>query len=219
MKPLHVTVALCLGFIAVVVGMFVYSVTRTPVLSAEALREQGVLLLPQPRELSPFVLETSAGAIFDPASLQGRWSFLFFGFTNCPDVCPTSMSVLGQAYRKLVEQDPAAADNFQGILVTVDPERDTAEKLNDYVQAFSPSFIGVRGSVKDIAGLATEVNVAFAKVPVRDAQGAADPNTYTMDHSANIVIINPKGHYHGFIKYPQQVETIVAAYQSLDAGF
>lgn len=219
MKPLHVTIALCLGFIAVVVGLFVYSVTRTPLLSSEALREKGVLLLSAPRELSAFVLETSDGQSFQQSDLQGHWTFMFFGFTNCPDVCPTTMAVMGQAYRTLIDVNPEAAADFQGVLVTVDPDRDSAEKLNEYVHAFSPSFVGVRGSVKDIAGLATDVNVAFAKVPVRDAQGVADPNGYTMDHSANIVIINPKGHYHGFIKYPQQADTIVAAYQSLDANF
>jgi len=219
MKPLHITIALCLGFIAIVVGLFVYSVTRTPVLSEEALREQGVLLLPKPRELSAFSLSTSDGEPFDQSTLEGHWSFLFFGFTNCPDVCPTSMSILSQAYRKLREEAPELAELFQGVLVTVDPQRDTADKLSAYVEAFSPDFVGVRGTVGDIASLATDVNVAFAKVPVRNGEGIADPDSYTMDHTANIVIINPRGHYHGFIKYPQQADTIVAALQSLAANF
>jgi protein SCO1/2 len=129
------------------------------------------------------------------------------------------MSVLGQAYRQLVEANPEAAAKFQGVLVSVDPERDSAAKLGEYVRAFSPAFIGVRGDVREIAELATQVNVAFAKVPARNAEGELDPDSYTMDHTANVVIINPKGHYHGFIKYPQQPDTIVSAFQALDANF
>jgi protein SCO1/2 len=178
-----------------------------------------VLLLPVPRELPEFILETADGELFDNGSLQGAWSFIFFGFTNCPDICPTTMSVMGQAKQLLAERDPAAADVFRGILVTVDPQQDTPEPLKKYVQAFSPDFIGVRGTLAQTATLATSVNVAFAKVPLTGADGAADPNGYTMDHTANVVIINPRGHYHGFIKYPQQADTIAAALQTLASNF
>lgn len=219
MKPLHVTIGLCLGFIALVVGLFVYSVTREPLLSEEELRSRGVLLLPAPRELPEFILETADGEVFDNASLQGAWSFIFFGFTNCPDICPTTMSVLGQARTLLAERDPAAAQVFRGILVTVDPLQDTPEPLKRYVQAFSPDFTGVRGTLAQTATLATAVNVAFAKVPLTGPDGAADPNGYTMDHTANVVIINPRGHYHGFIKYPQQADTIASALQTLASNF
>lgn len=219
MKPLHVTIGLCLGFIALVVGLFVYSVTRTPLLSEEELRGKGVLLLPVPRELPEFVLETADGELFDNASLQGAWSFIFFGFTNCPDICPTTMSVMGQARALLAERDPAAAEVFRGILVTVDPQQDTPEPLKKYVQAFSEDFIGVRGTLAQTATFATAVNVAFAKVPLMGADGSPDPNGYTMDHTANVVIINPRGHYHGFIKYPQQADTIAAALQTLASNF
>jgi len=211
---LQKTVALCLGFVAVVVGLFVYSVTRTPVLSAEQLREQGVFILPRPREIAAIELGTHAGEPFTLEDLQGHWTFAFFGFTNCPDVCPTTMAVLGQARRMLGEDEA-----FQGVLVTVDPERDDAETLAAYVTAFSPDFIGVRGSREAIAGFAEQVNVAFAKVPVLDENGEPRADAYQVDHSANIVIINPRGHYHGFIKYPQQADTIVAAFRSLAADF
>lgn len=213
MTGLQKTVGLCLGFIAVVVGLFVYSVVRTPVLSEEQLREQGVFVLPRPREISPIELETHTGAAFTLNDLQGRWTFAFFGFTNCPDICPTSMAVMGQARRALGD------DAFQGLLVTVDPERDTPAALGAYATTFAPDFIGVTGELAEIAGFGEQVNVAFAKVPMLNEDGSADPDNYQVDHSANIVIINPRGHYHAFIKYPQQADTIVAAYQSLAANF
>jgi protein SCO1/2 len=181
------------------------------VLTEEELRGKGVLLLPTPRELPAIRLIRDDGTVFDNTSLVGGWSFIFFGFTNCPDICPTTMAVLGQARQRLGELDAVAADDFQGILVSVDPERDSAEVLGEYARAFSPSFFGVRGSVTEVAEMATSVNVAFAKVPSTGEDGALDADNYTVDHSANIIIINPRGHYHGFIKYPQQADTIVAA--------
>jgi len=216
MSPLSKTVGLCLGFIAVVVGLFVYSVTRTPVLSNEALREKGVFILPTPREIAPFELENHSGEVFSLEDLTGRWTFAFFGFTNCPDVCPTSMAVMGQARRVLGAKNAAA---FQGVLVSVDPERDDAVTLGSYATAFAEDFIGVRGTRRDLGVFAEQVNAAFARVPAFDDAGAPLADSYQVEHTANIVIINPRGHYHGFIKYPQQADTIVAAFESLAANF
>lgn len=213
MTGLQKTVGLCVGFIAVVVGLFVYSVVRTPVLSEEQLREQGVFILPQPREISPIDLQAHTGEAFTLENLQGRWTFAFFGFTNCPDICPTTMAVMGQARRSLGEEA------FQGLLVTVDPERDTVAALENYATTFAPDFLGVTGELASIGSFAEQVNAAFAKVPQINEDGSADPSGYLVDHSANIVIINPRGHYHGFIKYPQQADTIAAAFQSLAANF
>lgn len=207
MNSVRLTVALCLVFIGVVVGLFVYSVTRAPVLTDEQLLEQGIFILPRPREIAPFELTDHTGAPFTLDDLQGRWSFLFFGFTNCPDVCPTAMSVLAQAEQRLREIDPQAAERFHGVLVSVDPERDDEAALAAYVGAFSPRFTGVRGSREQVAELGLQLNVAFAKVP--------DGDSYQVDHTANMVIVNPRGHYHGFIKMPHQADKIVAAFQTL----
>jgi len=208
MTPVRLTVAMSLAFIAVVVGMFVYSVTRTPVLSDEQLRDLGVFLLPTPRDIAGFELSTHTGEAFTPEDLRGQWSFVFFGFTNCPDICPTSMSVLAQARRQIEERAPEAVDDFQGMLVSVDPERDTREALARYVEAFSPSFLGVRGNRAATARFTTQVNVAFAQVPSEDGG-------YTVDHSANIVIVNPRGHYVGFAKMPHQADTIADTFLTL----
>lgn len=219
MTPIRITIALCLGFITVVVGLFVYSVVRTPVLTAEQLRDMGVFILPRPREITQFRLTAHSGSAFDIESLRGRWSFLFFGFTNCPDVCPTSLAVMAQAERQLAAIEPASAAAFQGVLVSVDPERDDAQRLATYVGAFSESFLGVTGELRDVAEFAEQLNVAFAKVPVFKAAGGVDGSRYQVEHTANVVIVNPAGHYHGFIKYPQQADTIVTTFESLSANF
>jgi protein SCO1/2 len=191
---------------AVVLGMFVYSVTRPQTLSNEQLRELGVFVLPEPRDIAAFTLATADGEPFVPESLRGRWSLLFFGFTNCPDICPTTLAVMGAAQRQLAADSP-----FHGVLVSVDPERDEAAVLGPYVSAFSPTFTGVTGDRRLIAELARQLNVALLKVPAADGG-------YTMDHSGQIVIINPQGQYHGFIKMPHLADTIVQAVRALHAG-
>ena len=116
------TVLLCLALISIVLGMLFFKMTRVPTLSDEQLREKGVVVLPTPRELAPFDLIDHRGEPFSAADFQGRWSFVFFGFTNCPDICPTSMSVLAKARRQVEEQHPNLLDGFNGVLVSVDPE-------------------------------------------------------------------------------------------------
>ena len=212
MTPVARTVSLCVFFIVVVLSMLVYTTLKTPQLSEQELRAEGVFLLPRPRDIAPFELSDHTGAKFDNAALQDRWTFIFFGFTHCPDVCPTTMSELGQTDVALQRDGGELADQFRGVLVTVDPERDTAEQLGPYAMAFSPRFLGVLGDREATALFAQQVNAAFGKVP--DEGGG-----YTMDHTGNIVIINPRGHYHGFIKLPHKAETIRLAYLSMAASF
>ena len=219
MKPIQRTVALCLGFIALVVGLFFYSTTRPPVLSAEELRSRGVWLLPTPREIAAFQLTDHLGRPYTPERLRGQWSLVFFGFTHCPDVCPTTLSVMAQAQLELAARNPDAGMNFQGTLISVDPERDDAERLSTYVGAFSANFVGATGELRELAAFARSVNVAFGKVPSFDDAGVPDENSYQVDHTANIVIVNPQGHYQGFIKYPQQAATIVATITTLATNF
>jgi len=195
------TVLMCVALISIVVVLFVHKVMQTPSLDETALRELGVVFLPTPRALIVDGLTTDGGAAFTTQSLEGAWTFLFFGFTNCPDVCPTTMAELGNAKRELVQSLPEIARQMRVVLVSVDPERDDAQTLGRYVRAFSPDFIGVNGSRESIARFATQVNVAFGKVP--DNEGG-----YTVDHSGNIVIVNPHGHYQGFIKLPHKATTI-----------
>ena len=213
MTPLQKTVGLCLALVMAVVGMFVYSVTREHVPSLDELRGQGVFLLPEPIVLSGFQLETHRGDVFLPEHLAGDWSFVFFGFTRCPDVCPTTLSVMAQAERRLA----ATGASFKGVLVSVDPERDDRESLSTYVRAFSERFLGVRGELTELAKFARQVHVVFAKVPdnrIVSGTGSAEGG-FTVDHSGNIVVIDPRGHYHGFIKMPHKVDTLLAVFRYL----
>lgn len=207
------TVLLSLAFIALVLGAFISNTLREPLLDVDALREQGTVVLPEPRALAPAGLLDHTGAPFDGADLAGRWTFMFFGFTSCPDVCPVALAALAQVEKKLADAgDQALHDQFAGVFVSVDPDRDDASKIAQYVSAFSPRFVGVSGDPAALAEFARQVNAAFMKVP---GQGA----DYLIDHTANIVVINPRGHYHAFIRLPHEPEKILLAYKSMAAAF
>lgn len=214
MSGVRSTVVLCIVFIAIVLAAFVFNTTRVKTLSFEELAKQGSIMLPKPRALADINLQTDAGVAFTESNLKSDtdsvWSFIFFGFTNCPDICPTTMSVMGQAYNDLSEEERMA---FRGMLVSVDPERDDLNSLGEYARAFSPSFTGVTGSITNLATFTTQVNAAFQKIP-----GAAG-EPYQIDHTGNLVIVNPRGHYHGFIKLPHTRAKLVETFRALRASF
>lgn len=206
------TVLVCLVFVTIVLGGFVWSVVREPPPpSLESLKAEGLYTLPQPRELTPFRLDGTEGTAFTRESLVGHWTLVYFGFTYCGDICPTSMAALAKGYRAL--QDSGLAADVDVRLVSVDPERDTLELLSDYSAGFHPDFRGARGPVADVATLAQQVNISFGKMP------GETPEDYLVEHSGQIVIINPRGHFHGFIRMPHQGERIARAVEALDAHF
>ena len=183
------------GFIALILGLFVASYMTPKSLSKEQFQELGFYRFDDARQISPFNLIDHTGIGVTNNSLEGRWSLLFFGFTYCPDVCPTTLSVLNEAVSNL-ENPP------QVIMVSVDPERDTPSLLADYVPRFNSAFKGYTGEFDEIVSFATELHVAFGKVP------GPEPGTYTVDHSASIVVMNPLGQYAGFIRAPHNAQNI-----------
>ena len=178
-----------MAFICVILGLFFHNFLNPGLPGDDQLRELGFFHYPEYRPLSAFVLRDNEGVTIDETIFEGRWTLVFFGFTYCPDICPTTMGVLARATSKM--SDPPAV-----ILVSVDPERDTASSMDAYVRSFSPTFRGLTGEFDQIVLLASQLNVAFGKVP------GPDPDGYLVDHSASIAVINPKGEHVGFIKAP-----------------
>lgn len=125
------------------------------------------------------------------ADFGGKVTVVFFGFTHCPDVCPTTLAELAQIKRALGKD----GDRLQGVLVTVDPERDTAEVLKPYVAAFDPSFVALRGSLEQTRATAQEFKVFYAKVPSKDGK------SYSMDHTAGSYVFDPQGRVRLFTRY------------------
>ena len=154
---------------------------------------------------SPDRLVDHRGEPFGRARFEGSWSLVFFGFTYCPDICPTTMAQLDDFVGRLEESE---ARDTRVVMVSVDPARDTVEQLARYVPFFNPDFIGVTGDFLDIHRFATALNTPFRKVP---GQG----DDYLVDHSANVALINPRGDYHGFFKAPLDLGKMELTYRSV----
>jgi protein SCO1 len=136
--------------------------------------------LPQPRALVEFHLADLAGAEFNLKSLRGHPTLLFFGFTNCPDVCPTTLATLTQVQRS------APLPGTQVVFITIDPERDGAANLQVYLGAFNKSFIGVRGNAPALAPLLKNLGAIAVRENLPDG-------SYTMDHSATLYLLDTHG--------------------------
>jgi protein SCO1/2 len=130
-----------------------------------------------------FALVDNTGKPRTLADFRGKVVVLFFGYTQCPDVCPTTLATLAEAMQKL---GPEAA-NVQVLFVTVDPERDNRELLTNYVTAFNPTFLGLSGDAEATARVAKEFKILYQKAP------GATPDSYTVDHSAGTFVFDPQG--------------------------
>lgn len=222
-RNIRLTVISCVVLVVAVLFLTWFRITGGPAttMSAEELRDLGALVYEEPVALRPFSLSDHTGADFSLEDLKGQWSLIFFGFTSCPDICPLTLTELSQFYRQLPEQHK----DTQVIMVSVDPDRDTAQKLAEYMGSFNPDFIGVNGPYADIADLARQLYVAHSpppsQVPADEHAGHADhnmasnPADYVIDHSGNVLIINPQGNYHGFFDAAIQDNELTLAYEAI----
>ena len=176
---------------------------------AAPVLDQGTAF-PAPRALPAFALVDQDGKPFVPGSLRGHWSILFFGFTSCPDVCPTTLATLSQARRALA--DLPVPDQPTITLVSVDPGRDTPDKLKAYVEHFDPSFRAATGTREALDLLTGSMGVAV-QVGEPDASGY-----YTIDHTAALFVVNPSGELVALLSSPHSPDTIATDYRRLLAA-
>ncbi len=152
-----------------------------------------VHLLDDGRPLPEFHLPATRGE-FSNATLQGHWTFVLFGYTHCPDVCPTSLALLADVTRQLGER----ATPPQVVFVSVDAPRDSLELLQRYVPAFNPAFIGATGSDAALKALTKDLGGYY----VRNAGEAAGSNSYSVDHTSSIFLIAPDGSLRAVFQQP-----------------
>lgn len=202
------TVIFIVILMVVFVGLFFNKMLQPRVMNEIELRANGAIVFDNPRIIKDFELVDHNGKPFTLANLQSKWTIMFFGFTHCPDICPTTMAKLAQVYNKL---DSDIAKQTQVVLVSVDPARDTPDNMQTYTTHFHNDFLGVSGNFLQTMQLTQNLNVAFRKVPLGD--------DYTVDHTGNLVIINPNGHYHAFIKPPFELARLTTVYQSIVSVF
>ena len=156
-----------LVFMAIVVASFVHRVGEPRVMSLAESRINGLFLFDTPRDVGNFSLIDHAGAPFTADRLEGHWTLLFFGFTHCPDICPTTLSDLAELKQQLQGTE---ADETVVVMLSVDPARDTPERLSQYVPYFHSDFLGVTGAFESILSVTQRLNAPFRKVTASDGQ-------------------------------------------------
>lgn len=161
------------------------------------------LFWPDPKQIHAFDTIDHTGESFGLDRLMGEWSFLFFGFTNCPDICPVTLSVLDRVQEKLEQQ---GMSGVQTVFITVDPERDTTRQLAEYVHYFNPDFIGLGGSEAQIHTLTSQLGVVAAKGEV------SEEGDYLVGHSASVFLIDPKGRLISLFSAPHDADDILSRF-------
>lgn len=195
------TITIIIALIAFGAGIGIFSAgQQRPQLPVQI---QG-LMWPKPKSLQTFSTIDQDGKEFGLQNLQGKWSFLFFGYTHCPDICPITLTVMAKVYKQL--QSMQQQSELQMIFVSVDPERDTSEQLHSYVSYFNEGFVGLGGSLEQIQGLTGQMGIAF----FHDQPTAA--GDYMVDHSASIFLIDPQGQLLAILSAPHQAEDILSRF-------
>jgi protein SCO1/2 len=182
------------------VVFFMKSFFHKKALVSQQLQLEQATLLPSAQNLPEFKLHDAQNKSFTPAQLKGHWSLIFFGFTRCPQVCPTTLAELAQAYQLLKQQK--AAQLPQILFISVDPDYDSNNKLSAYVDKFHSNMIGLTGDTDELNKLAKPVGVMFEKIP---GQSTKD---YSMAHSNIILVINPQGQWVALMMSPHHAQTI-----------
>jgi len=187
-------IILALAAFSVISGIVLFIVIRSAsTVSFESLRNDGYYQYETPIVLDDFALSNHRGEAFTLSDLTGKWSFVFFGYTFCPDICPLTLASLRQFYNLL--EDTGMADDVQVVMISLDPKRDTTEVLKNYVTYFNSDFIGATGDYADIYGVSRQMNVAFTYTPIED-------ENYLVTHNGEIMLVDPSGRDVGFFKAP-----------------
>src|SRR6266536_661019 len=175
---------------------------------AMLLPDRVMTLFPDPKPLTAFALTDHENRVFDLSRLKGKWSFLFFGYTHCPDVCPTTLATLARA-REKIAKSAAGAKDVQFVFISVDPNRDTAGKLRQYATFFDPSFLGVTGDDAQLGNLTGQLGAAY-EVAIKPGM-----ENYPVYHAAAVFLVDPRARYHAVFAPPLDAEGISRRFEVL----
>ena len=175
-----------------------------------SLEDVSATVLRDAKPLPKFVLEDHFGNGFTNKNLKNQWSFVFFGYTHCPDICPTTLALLNQVEKVLKKETDI--DLPKTIFISVDPERDTVSQLAEYVPYFNPEFTGVTGSLENLQVLTKSLGIAFGK------DSDTESKEYEVFHSSRIMLIDPEGRLKALFASPHDVNQIASDYIKIIAS-
>jgi len=159
------------------------------------------VLYPQPRQLPDFHLAQANGAALSKADWRGHWNMVYFGYLSCPDVCPTTLATFKQVWSELGKRNLASQIRID--FISVDPQRDTTDRLSKYVGFFSPDFVAATGTDDDLTRLTRALGLIYSRTT--DANGAIQ-----VDHSDSVVIVDPQARLIGMFRPPFTAATLTA---------
>lgn len=207
-KQLILTVALLLAVVALSCGFFVAEHVRS-MKRIDRARFNGTLL-DTPREVVHFTLMGTDQQPFNQASLTQHWTMMFFGFTRCGMVCPTTMAELSKMIRLLSDRKVSPLPRV--VMVSIDPESDTLPRLKSYVEAFNPDFYGATGKIDEISRITQDFGIAYAKIARKLKNGSV---VHDIEHTGAILLFNPKGQLMAFFTTPHNAAGLADDYQLL----
>ena len=207
-KKIPIGTIVIFGFFLLVMAV-TYVMTKPPERPAEL---EGVLR-PDFKLLLPFKLTDHNNTVLDEKRLQGKWSFVFFGYTSCPDVCPATLYVLSSVHGLLVDELGKTPEDMQVLFISVDPARDTPEKLADYVTYFNKDFIAATADKTEIDNLARQFGAGYI------LEDEIEPGIYNVSHTSAIFLVDPFGRLAATFSQPHQPSTIVSLYKKIRTYF
>ena len=210
MKSINKNLLLIAIFIVTVLGLFINKLTTPRTLSDDELLVNGLFLFDEPKQISDFEFLSSNKKIFSKSDLMGKWTLMYFGFTKCPDECPTTMYQLSKLIKVLRDKE-FKLDDKQWVLVSIDPERDTPEMIDNYAKGFDKDFIGVSNNRPMLLSLATQLSVNN----VMPSSFNHMDHSHLDNHVNNIILIDPNGDFAGIFRPPFDVSRLSLTYQSV----
>lgn len=172
------------------------------------------IYLPVETEIQNFKLTDNNGKNFTKKNLAGQWTLVFFGFTNCPMVCPATLAALDEMYRSL--KNKLSADQLPNIVfISVDPKRDTTARLNEYVNAFNPHFIGARADINETQALMKQLHIIALKIEA----SKEGKDRYVINHTSEILVFNPNAKLQAYLSYPHYAKQMTKDYQLILQAF
>jgi protein SCO1/2 len=170
------------------------------------------ILRPAATPLQEFELTDQYQQPFNLEQLTGKWSLVFFGYTYCPDICPATLSTLTGVVRQL-QADPQGLANIQVIFVSVDPQRDTPEVIEEYLKYFNKAFLGITGTQQDIDSLTRQFGAGYMMEP------ETAPGRYLVNHTSSIFLVDPHGRLLASFSPPHKSDTIVDQFRQIRSLF
>ena len=206
------TVVILVAALAAALGLWAAQRWLAPG-TASAPQLQAVKLFEQPRELPAYSLQQSDGTQLVPGELKGHWTVVFLGFTHCPDVCPTTLAQLAQAQKQWAALPDSTRPRV--LFVSVDPERDTPDRIGEYAHAFHKDTLAATADIPALEDFARALSLVFMKVPAADG---APADQYSIDHSAALAVLDPQARMAGMIPAPLDAGAIAADLAALTAA-